>query len=89
MTIELKPEIEALIRKRLDSGAFSDIEEVLLQALESQDAEEAWMDLHRQEVGAKIDRAIAQAERGEAMTPEQCQAWLEDKKATWRTAQRP
>jgi len=72
MTIELKPELEAPIRKPLESGAFSNVDDVLLQALESQDAEEAWTELHQQEVGEKIDRAIAQADRGKGMTPEQC-----------------
>ena len=88
MTIELKPELEALIQKRLKSGAFQDVEDVLLPALESQDAEEAWLELHRREIGEKIDKAIAQIDRGEGMTPEQSRAWLEEKKAAWRNEQR-
>ena len=87
MTITLKPEVEALIQKRLESGVFQNVEDVLWQALESQDAEEAWLELHKREVGEKIERAIAQADRGEGMTPEQSRAWLEEKKAAWRTEQ--
>lgn len=87
MTIELKPKLEALIQKRLESGAFESVEDVLLQALESQDAEEAWLELHKREVGEKIERAIAQADRGEGMTPEQSRTWLEGQKAAWRTEQ--
>jgi Arc/MetJ-type ribon-helix-helix transcriptional regulator len=34
MTVELKPEIEALIQKRLQTGAFSSAEEVIERALE-------------------------------------------------------
>jgi hypothetical protein len=52
--------------------------------LESQDAEEAWMELHRKEVSDKIDRAIAQADGGELLTPEQSRAWLEKEKMAWR-----
>lgn len=88
MTIDLKPELEALIQKRLESGVFQNVEDVLLQALESQDAEEAWLELHKREIGEKIDRAIAQIDRGEGMTPEQSRVWLEEKKATWRTEKR-
>lgn len=88
MTIDLKPELEALIQKRLESGAFQNAEDVLLQALESQDAEEAWLELHRVEIGEKIDRAIAQIDRGEGMTPEQSRVWLEEKKAVWRNEKR-
>ena len=88
MTIELKPELEALIQKRLESGAFQDVEDVLLQALESQDAEEAWLELHRREIREKIDKAIAQIDRGEGVTPEQSRLRLEEKKAAWRNEQR-
>ncbi len=34
MTVELRPEIEALIQKRIQSGAFSSAEEVIERALE-------------------------------------------------------
>lgn len=40
MTIEItKPELEALIRERLQSGAFRDAEDVILQALRSSESE--------------------------------------------------
>ena len=36
MTIEIhQPELEALIRQRMDSGAFRNVEDVLMQALKS------------------------------------------------------
>lgn len=36
MTIEIhRPELEALIRERMKAGAFQNVEEVLLQALQS------------------------------------------------------
>ena len=39
MTIQItKPEVEALINQRLQSGAFKDAEEVILQALQSSPA---------------------------------------------------
>ena len=40
MTIEItRPEIESLIRQRLQSGAFTDAEDVILRALQSVAAE--------------------------------------------------
>ena len=77
-----------MIQKRLASGAFESAEDVLWQALESQDAEAAWLLLHGPEVSEKIDRAIAEADRGKCMTPEQSCAWLEEKKVAWRGEQR-
>jgi Arc/MetJ-type ribon-helix-helix transcriptional regulator len=39
MTIQItRPEVEALIKERLRSGAFQDAEEVILQALQSSEA---------------------------------------------------
>jgi hypothetical protein len=65
MTITVnKPEIEALIQKRLASGSFENIDDVIYRALESQDAEESWLLLHQREVGDKLDRAMEEFERG-------------------------
>ncbi len=43
MTLIVKPEMEALIQKRLESGAFQSVDDFLFQALESQEAEAAWL----------------------------------------------
>jgi antitoxin ParD1/3/4 len=85
MTITLTPEVEALIQKRLASGAFQNVDEVILRAIESQDAEEAWLLLHQREVNEKLDRAISQADRGECLTAEESLTLLERQKAEWRS----
>lgn len=42
MTIQItRPEVEALIRQRLRSGAFKDVEDVIFQALQPNPAYEA------------------------------------------------
>jgi hypothetical protein len=42
MTIEIhRPELEALIRERMNSGAFHDVEDVIMQALRAAPATEA------------------------------------------------
>ena len=87
MTITFKPEVEALIQKRLASGVFENAEDVLFQALESQDAEAEWVNLHQHDVSDMIDRAIAQADRGECLTPEQSLAWMEEQKEASRNGQ--
>jgi hypothetical protein len=39
MTIEIqRPELEALIRERMESGAFQNVEDVLMQALKASPA---------------------------------------------------
>ena len=64
MKVELEPEDEQLIQKRLRSGGFDDVQQVIHRALQAQDAEEAWLELHKTEVREKIERAIAEFEQG-------------------------
>jgi len=40
MTIEISPEAEAIIRRRMSAGGFKDAEEVIIQALKSSPAAE-------------------------------------------------
>ena len=54
MTIQItKPEIEALINHRLESGGFKDAEDVILQALKSSEPLPAGVEAER---AAAIDR---------------------------------
>jgi hypothetical protein len=50
MTIHItKPEVEALINQRLESGAFRDAEDVILQALQSSGPQAEGFEQQRQE----------------------------------------
>jgi hypothetical protein len=57
MTIQItRPEVEALINQRLQSGAFKDAEDVILQALKSSETETQGSDENRREA---INRLMA------------------------------
>ena len=50
MTIQItRPELEALIKKHLETGQFEDAEDVILRALRSSASEIAWIDERRAE----------------------------------------
>jgi antitoxin ParD1/3/4 len=84
MTIEInRPEIEALIRQRLHSGAFASVEEVLVDALEIQGEREAWLQENKEAINAKIERGLAQLDRGEGISGDQLRSRLEADKAAW------
>jgi antitoxin ParD1/3/4 len=69
MTIEInRPEIEALIQERLHSGAFESVEDVLFDALEIQAEREAWLQENKEAINAKIERGLAQLDRGEGIS---------------------
>src|SRR5690349_14059700 len=84
MTINLEPEDEELIQKRLQTGAFGSPREVIHRALESLDAEESWLQENKGAINEKIERGLAQFERGEGLTQEDSLAQLEARKAAWR-----
>ncbi|MBZ5608486.1 MAG: type II toxin-antitoxin system ParD family antitoxin [Acidobacteriia bacterium] len=88
MQINLTSEDEKLIEKRLRSGVFANAEEVIHRALESLDAEEDWLQDHKTAINEKIERAIAQFERGEGLTGEESKERLQSKKTAWRAEQR-
>lgn len=87
MTINLEPEDEKLVQKRLQTGVFGSPREVIHRALESLDAEESWLQENRGAINEKIERGLAEFERGEGLTPEESLAQLEAKKVAWRTEQ--
>ena len=89
MTIEInRPEIEALIQQRLHSGAFESVEDVLFDALEMQGEREAWLQENKEAINGKIERGLAQLDRGEGIRGEDLRKRLEADKAKW-LADRP
>jgi Arc/MetJ-type ribon-helix-helix transcriptional regulator len=88
MQLTVPPDLESLINKRLSSGVYTDAEDVLRSALESQDAEESWSDEERRVLSARIEQAYLQAERGELIDGEQAQREIQTMKDDWRLAKR-
>lgn len=76
MSLQLPTDLEALVRKRLDSGGYASAEEVIRRALEAQEAEESWTEEERQALDGKIDRALTQAATGKSYGPEQARQQL-------------
>jgi len=84
MTIQInRPEIEALIQQRLHSGAFESVEDVLYDALEVQAEREAWLQENKEAINAKIERGLAQLDKGEGIPGEDLRKRLEADKAAW------
>ena len=82
MPLELPTDLEALVRKRLASGAYTSAEDVVRRALEAQEAEDSWTEEERQSLDVKIDRALEQFATGKTYGPEESRQKL----ATMREA---
>jgi antitoxin ParD1/3/4 len=89
MHLDLPPDLETLINKRLSSGAYANAEDVLRRALEAQDAEESWTDEERRVLSAHIEEGYQQAERGELIDGEQARGEIQAMKEKWRERRSP
>ena len=88
MQLNVPPDLETLIKKRLSSGGYMDAEDVLRRALEAQDAEESWTDEERQAISAHIEEGYLQAERGELIDGAQARREIRGMKDGWRSDKR-
>lgn len=84
MQLNIPPDLETLINKRLSSGAYSNAEDVLRRALEAQDAEESWTDEERRALSAHIEEGYQQAERGDLVDGGQARREIQAMKEKWR-----
>jgi putative addiction module CopG family antidote len=89
MTIHLKPETEALIQEDLQRGPYRTIEEFVEQAVRMLHEEEELWASEKQMIHEKIERGIAQWERGEFFTEEELRVSLAKHKAAWIAARTP
>ena len=88
MQLNVPPDLETLINKRLSSGGYTSIEDVLRRALEAQDAEESWTDEERRVLSAHIEEGYLLAERGELIDGAQARREIQAMKDDWRLSKR-
>jgi Arc/MetJ-type ribon-helix-helix transcriptional regulator len=84
MQVNLPPDLEELVNKRLSSGGYTSVEEVFRRALEAQDAEESWTVEERKALTAHIEEGFLQAERGQLIDGAQVRHEIEQMKDAWR-----
>jgi Arc/MetJ-type ribon-helix-helix transcriptional regulator len=88
MQLNVSPDLETLINKRLSSGGYRNVEDVLRRVLESQDAEESWTDEERRALSAHVEEGYLQAERGELIDSAQARREIQAMKDDWRLSKR-
>jgi len=83
MQFNIPPDLEALVKKRLESGSYASVEEIFRRALEAQDAQESWTEEERRALSAHIEAGFQQAERGELIEGERARKDLQAMKDEW------
>ena len=89
MTIVLRPEHEKAITQAIQSGAYQSPDKVIERALEALRLEDEWLARNEEAINGKIERGIAQLDRGEGIPGEELRARLEKRKAAWLAEQNP
>jgi len=89
MQLNVPPDLETLINKRLSSGGYTSAEDVLRRALEAQDAEESWTDEERRALSSHIEEGYLQAQRGELIEGAKARREIHALKDNWREGRSP
>ncbi len=87
MTITLNPEHEQLVARAIETGAYASPVDMIGRALDVLRLEDEWREQNRTDVGRRIERAMAQFDRGEFFTPEESKRDMARRKAEWLGSQ--
>src|ERR1039457_4110870 len=81
MTLQLSPEQETRVAEALRSGVYQSPDEVIDRALQVLHEQDQWLAAHRQSINARIQKGIAELERGEGIPEDELDTHLERLKA--------
>lgn len=84
MRLDVPADLERLIEKRLSTGGYSDVEDVLRRAVEAQDAEESWTEDERRALSGHIEEGFRQAVQGQLIDDVQARNEIQSMKENWR-----
>jgi len=80
MSIEIRDAaLEARIQKYLEASGSNTVEELLLRLLDTQEEHDKWLIENREFIRGKIDRGIAQLDRGEGVPEDQLDRYLAER----------
>ena len=81
MRIDIQdPELQARLEKQLHASGGS-VEDVLLRLLETQEEQDRWVALERDDLQQKITEGLADLERGDVVTEDQLDEFMRQAKS--------
>jgi putative addiction module CopG family antidote len=83
MTVQLRPELEALIKKDVERGPYRNVDEFVERAVTMLHEQEEYLAVHKDEIRLAIEEGWAEAERGELIDGEQLKREMAAMKAEW------
>jgi antitoxin ParD1/3/4 len=88
MKIQLRPELEQLIRQDVQRGPYQTVDEFVEHAVSLLHEQEAWLAKHGNEIRDKIEQGYAAAQRGELVDSDQVRSRLDERKRAWLSDKR-
>ena len=88
MKIQLRPELEQLIRQDVQRGPYQTLDEFVEHAVSLLHEQEAWLAEHGSEIRDKIEQGYAAAQRGELVDSDQVRSRLDERKRAWLSDKR-
>jgi putative addiction module CopG family antidote len=83
MEIRLSPELAAVVEQDMASGRYRSVEEYIAEAVEMLHERQQWRGETLDEINAKLDEAVAEAERGELISSDELRRNLQANRAQW------
>jgi Arc/MetJ-type ribon-helix-helix transcriptional regulator len=83
VAITLNPEQERLVSEAVQTGAYRNPDEVLDQAPRVLRSQDKWLEDNKAAINSKIERGLAQLDRGEGIPEEALRQRLAKRKAAW------
>jgi antitoxin ParD1/3/4 len=80
MTVHLKPELEALIKKDVQRGPYQSADEFVERAVQLLHEQEEWFSENQDEIAAKIEHGFAEAKRGELINADDAVRILQERR---------
>jgi len=80
MTLELRPELENLVKQDIRAGVCGSVEEYVEKAVMLLHNQESWLAAHRDDVAAQIEEGWQAAERGDVIDADQLRIELQRRK---------
>jgi putative addiction module CopG family antidote len=88
MNIELRPELEEMVKRDVQRGRYKSVDEFVEHAISLLHEREAWLAEHGSEIRVKIEQGYASAQRGELIDSGEVRSKLDEKKRAWLAEKR-
>lgn len=83
MTIQLRPELEEIIRRDVERGLYASPKEYLERAVAMLHGQEEWIAANREKIRQQIEEGWQASENGPMYDAEEVEAWLDEKTREW------